>query len=42
MSDWREDSLTPPRITPAGWLRVAVKGTALVVVAYTGLFLHML
>ena len=42
MSDWREDSLTPPRITPAGWLRVAVKGTALVVVAYTGLLLHML
>ncbi len=39
MSDWLHRRYTPPRITPAGWLRVLGRGLVLGVVTYGGLVL---
>lgn len=42
MSDWLEADLPLPQITAAGWLRVVVRGSALVVLTYGGLVLLLL
>lgn len=42
MSDWRDADLPLPRITPAGWLRVALRGAALLALTYGGLVLLLL
>ena len=39
MSDWLHQRYTPPRITPAGWLRVLRRGLVLGAVTYGGLVL---
>lgn len=42
MRRWQDTRMSPPRIGPLGWLRILVRGGALVVVTYGGLLLLLI
>jgi 1-acyl-sn-glycerol-3-phosphate acyltransferase len=42
MTEWRDVPMVPPRAGAPGWLRVALRGTALALVTYGGLLLLLL